>query len=692
VNAGSYALTEATLAGYTPSTWTCTGGTQSGANISLAVGGAATCTINNNDVAPGLTLVKTVTNDNGGTKTVSDFALTASGPITITGLTGSTAITNRTVTAGSYALTEATLAGYTPSSWTCTGGTQTGANIAVGVGGAATCTINNNDVAPLLTLVKTVTNDNGGTKTVSDFALTATGPVTITGLTGSTAVTNRAVNAGSYALTEATLAGYTPSSWTCTGGTQSGANIGLDVGGAATCTINNNDVAPGLTLIKTVTNDNGGTKTVSDFALTASGPITITGLTGSTAITNRPVTAGSYALTEATLAGYTPSSWTCTGGTQTGANIAVGVGGGATCTINNNDVAPLLTLVKTVTNDNGGTKTVSDFALTATGPVTITGLTGSTAITNRAVNAGSYALTEATLAGYTPSSWTCTGGTQTSANIALAVGGAATCTINNNDNPATLTIRKTVIGDGATFAFTGTGSGVSANFNLSPATDGTAQTVFSNISAGTKTVTETLLAGYVLTDLGCTRAGSPVGGPYDPLVTQTVSVTLTLGDNVVCTFINEQEVGQTTRTQGFWATHKSLTTQYWNGMTDAEKTLCGTVLTVDQVLGGFWANIAQTTDKTKRSDLDQARMRLLQQLLAAMLNHEAFGSSPTGDITLQEAKDAFCTGTLAEVNAAAAAMAAFNEGGDSGEFTPGASANGKQAKDAANIAFWNTLP
>jgi hypothetical protein len=46
---------------------------------------------------------------------------------------------------------------------------------------------------------------------------------------------------------------------------------------------------------------------------------------------------------------------------------------------------------------------------------------------------------------------------------------------------------------------------------------------------------------------------------------------------------------------------------------------------------------------------------------------------------------------LEEVNAAASAMAAFNEGGDSGEFTPGASANGKVAKNAADVAAWDDM-
>jgi hypothetical protein len=139
----------------------------------------------------------------------------------------------------------------------------------------------------------------------------------------------------------------------------------------------------------------------------------------------------------------------------------------------------------------------------------------------------------------------------------------------------------------------------------------------------------------------------------------------------------------------------------WNGGTIgghtfagvADKTLCGVTLTTEQVLGGFWANIAKTTTNVKRSDIDQARMQLLQQLLAAILNNAAFGSSPPGPITIALAKDYYCNGTLQQIKGAAAAMAAFNESGDSGLFTPGVAANGKDAKNSANIAFWNsTLP
>ena len=49
----------------------------------------------------------------------------------------------------------------------------------------ATCTITNDDQPATLTLVKTVTNDNGGTAVPTDWTLTATGPTPISGTTGS---------------------------------------------------------------------------------------------------------------------------------------------------------------------------------------------------------------------------------------------------------------------------------------------------------------------------------------------------------------------------------------------------------------------------------------------------------------------------------------------------------------------------
>jgi hypothetical protein len=59
----------------------------------------------------------------------------------------------------------------------------------------------------------------------------------------------------------------------------------------------------------------------------------------------------------------------------------------------------------------------------------------------------------------------------------------------------------------------------------------------------------------------------------------------------------------------------------------------------NQVLGGFWAGISQRVGlPKKRSELDQARMSMLQQYLAAVLNVHAFGTPLPGGITLADAR------------------------------------------------------
>ncbi|MEH6422474.1 hypothetical protein, partial [Pseudomonas sp. CGJS7] len=159
-------------------------------------------------------------------------------------------------------------AGVTNTGANCNNPGQTFAN--------GVCTAEDNDpIQPRLTLVKTVTNDNGGTAQPAAWTLTATGPVTISGATGAAAVTNASVDAGTYSLSESGgPTGYIAGTYSCVlnGGAATVANsITLAAGDVATCTIDNNDQAATLTLVKTVTNDNGGTATVSDFPLTATG-------------------------------------------------------------------------------------------------------------------------------------------------------------------------------------------------------------------------------------------------------------------------------------------------------------------------------------------------------------------------------------------------------------------------------------
>ncbi|WP_199186263.1 hypothetical protein, partial [Pseudoxanthomonas sp. KAs_5_3] len=349
VPAGTYALAESGgAAGYAASTWSCVknGGAAVLANsISLVGGDAATCTITNDDQAATLTLVKTVINDNGGTATVSNFPLTATGPTTITGVSGTAAVTSASVNAGVYTLSEVTAAGYAAGSWSCTAGTLSGNQLTLANGQSASCSITNNDQAATLTLVKTVINDNGGTATVSNFPLTATGPTTITGVSGAAAVTNASVNAGVYTLSEVTAAGYAAGSWSCTAGTLSGNQLTLANGQSASCSITNNDQAATLTLVKTVVNTGGGTASPTNWTLTASGPTSLSGAGGATG----QVAAGTYVLSESTgPVDYVAGSWSCTAGTLSGSQVTLVNGQSATCTIVNTfQSAPALTLDKT---------------------------------------------------------------------------------------------------------------------------------------------------------------------------------------------------------------------------------------------------------------------------------------------------------------------------------------------------------
>src|SRR4029079_18748078 len=99
-----------------------------------------------------------------------------------------------------------------------------------------------------------------------------------------------------------------------------------------------------------------------------------------------PVNAGTYTLSEQTVANYTAGGWVCSNGGGASTQCTLSFGTSVTCTINNNDNASTLTLVKTVTNDNGGTATVASFPLTATGPSTISGTSGTGSVSNAPVN------------------------------------------------------------------------------------------------------------------------------------------------------------------------------------------------------------------------------------------------------------------------------------------------------------------
>lgn len=76
-----------------------------------------------------LTLQKDVTNDDDGTKEDTDFTLTATGPETVSGVEGDVAITDASVDAGDYVLSEEDVDDYTLTALACTNATSGGTDV-----------------------------------------------------------------------------------------------------------------------------------------------------------------------------------------------------------------------------------------------------------------------------------------------------------------------------------------------------------------------------------------------------------------------------------------------------------------------------------------------------------------------------------------------------------------------------------
>ena len=514
-----------------------------GESITLDPLAKGTCTFTNRDVPASLTLVKTVTNDDGGTAAPTDWTLSADGPTPISGVTGSDAVTAVTVDAGSYDLAETGgPAGYTASDWQCTGGAVTGSVVAVANGAEVTCTIDNDDQPALLTLVKTVDGDAAGSGRVSaDWTLTATpdgiggqAPVSGNGDPASPGgVSEVEVFSGDYLLSEDGPTGFDPGDWICQGGVTQDDTVTVPPGGNVVCTITNTAISPLLTLIKQVVNDDGGTAAPTDWTLTADGPTPVSGSTGDDAVTSAPVMVGEYELSENGPAGYGASDWECTGASETTTDtVTLAEGDEVTCTIVNDDQPARLTLVKRVVNDNGGTAVATEWTLAADGPTPLTGTTGDPAVTGAQIDAGSYELSESDGPdGYDTGNWDCTGGIVTGTEVSISLGAEVTCTITNDDQPAELTLVKEVVNEWGT-------AGEPADWVLSA---GSGVTVIEGVT-GAEAVTEAQVpaGSYALAEDG---PGGYTAGDWtceDATIEGSV-VTLANGQSATCTIVNTDE-------------------------------------------------------------------------------------------------------------------------------------------------------
>ena len=227
----------------------------------------------------------------------------------------------------------------------------------------------------------------------------------------------------------------------------SGGTFAVDANTLTACTITNRLKRGAIRVVKNVINDNGGTALPQHFTITLgdSANTTFAGM-GEPGTTFEFDEGYAFNVTEIGIpAGYALTAQT---GDCSGAIVADVT---KVCVITNDDIPPQLTLVKVVINDNGGTAVAADFTLTASGPTPISGAGGATS--GPGFSAGTYALSETLVAGYTAGAWVCEGGSQNGSSIALANGESATCTIINNDTkaaPTAATAMQWILHDTAT--------------------------------------------------------------------------------------------------------------------------------------------------------------------------------------------------------------------------------------------------
>jgi len=256
-------------------------------------------------------------------------------------------------------------------------------------------------------------------------------------------------------------------------------------------------------------------------------------------------------LSETDIAGYTNTLITCDNlpdGVPPGApvtSVTIGLGETVTCTFTNDDVAPTLMLAKSVHNNNGGNSVAADWTLTATSTSTDgdfslpadqntspTGEGGDTGTQDVYAN-NTYTLTETGPDGYTQDGlWKCTitdasgveGAPVDGDTVTLAEGESAECWVDNDDEPAELTLVKHVVNDNG-------GNGVASDWTLTAGADDVTGSETGEVAtdqAGTYALSESTVQGYELTSLTCSNAEGEV-----------TEVTIGLGETVTCTFVND---------------------------------------------------------------------------------------------------------------------------------------------------------
>ena len=504
--------------------------------VTPTAGQHVSCEVINDDIAPTITMHKIVQNDNGGQAEKQDFRLTVNSEVVAQDMPFDGILANDP----SVVSEDDSVPGYAPTSVVCTSDVADSPNnksvldsgminVTPVPGENIDCTITNDDVAPGLTVIKEVTNNDGGNAAVSDFPLQVNG-TTVT--SGTLVAYETSVD---LAITETQSTGYVATNIKCVSSDPLSTNnidandpvgtlatVQLQPGEAVVCTVTNDDIAPTITVHKVVS---GGTKVAGDFQMTVAGD-PVPQDTASKTLANTPIE-----VSEVFDPNYTLTSVVCTDnvrGAPLTHPLVLTEGQNATCTLTNTfNLVGTITVVKDVTNLWGGALHAPDFQLR---------IDGADVSQNAAheVSPGAHTISELARPDYDQTGISCVdlANNATIGNggsIDVVAGQNVKCTVSNADKAPTLTVIKHVNPDNA-------GTARPSAFQLQIDGGNVPQNVAKNVQKGSHTVSEVPFAGYRLVGIACSDAGGPV--VYD---TNTGGVALALGQHVTCILTNQHD-------------------------------------------------------------------------------------------------------------------------------------------------------
>jgi hypothetical protein len=147
-----------------------------------------------------------------------------------------------------------------------------------------------------------------------------------------------------------------------------------------------------------------------------------------------------------------------------------------------------------------------------------------------------------------------------------------------------------------------------------------------------------------------------------------------------------------TRTLGFWKTHTTFTTNVLSShlIILGNNTNHRGPMTINNLFGAYYSNIAKTSTGSKRTPQDQARMQLAWQLITAKLNCAEFGCPSSIMATIASADLAYVTGIPAMMLFYSGQLDTYNNSGDTIVISPApGKATPKVSQSSANIPFWD---